>query len=207
MPTIGRLITILTLANLLLGCTGSNTPDLEPAEISPTPSPNPQYLVYRALIEAQFLSEAGIQRIVIQDHTGVGPTAGGDLEAQAVYIQKSFGQALDPQTLEDFRQANEASQPLADQFGLNVPVILIDQTTQQGLFESDADGWQQFYTDYPGAQGIMTLSGVGFNTAGNQALVYVGNQADFLAGRGSYVLLVKQGDEWVIQDSLTAWIS
>jgi pantothenate kinase len=37
--------------------------------------------------------------------------------------------------------------------------------------------------------------------------MYVGNQADLLAGEGNYVLLSKEGDEWKVTKTFQAWIS
>ena len=45
------------------------------------------------------------------------------------------------------------------------------------------------------------------NKEKDQALVYVGNQAHYLAGRGYYVLLTKENDIWGIKKDVMTWIS
>jgi hypothetical protein len=68
-------------------------------------------------------------------------------------------------------------------------------------------GWGLFYRIYPDSQGVMTLSGIGFNQNATQALAYVGNQMHWASGAGYYVLLSKEDDRWIIKHQKTAWIA
>jgi len=89
---------------------------------------------------------------------------------------------------------------------LNSVYLLISETETGKIFSGE-DGWNRFYKEYRGAQGIMMLSRVGFDRNKNEALVYIGNQSDWLAGVGYYVLLRKESGKWVVKDQLMAWIS
>jgi Family of unknown function (DUF6508) len=45
-------------------------------------------------------------------------------------------------------------------------------------------GWSRFRERFPNSSGIVTLSRVIFDSGQNHALVYVGNQKDWLSGSG-----------------------
>ena len=85
--------------------------------------------------------------------------------------------------------------------------ILFSLEDMQGLFGENQNGWDIFYTRYPEAPGIITVSKVGFNLAADQALVYLGIQSHWLAGSGTYFLLVKKDGVWEIDQSVMTWIS
>jgi hypothetical protein len=88
-----------------------------------------------------------------------------------------------------------------------VSYVLLSQDEKNAMFGINQDGWQVFYAKYPDAPGILTFSRVGFDTALDQALVYVGDQSHFLAGAGHYVLLKKVNSAWTIDQKVMTWIS
>lgn len=168
-----------------------------------------EYSVYSALIKAKYTEglhftgtgyDSGpVQMYVITDHTTSG-FGNGTLD----WLSGSMP-TLEQETLNDFQAKNAEEVPLADFFYLDEEVVLISEEAVREHFEDK--GWTEFYQIYPFSQGIMTLSRVGFNSEMNQALVYVGNQAEYLGGAGYYVLLVKEAGVWVIEAEIMAWIS
>ena len=80
-------------------------------------------------------------------------------------------------------------------------VIFITKDEQKSLFSSEPghkpDGWDKFYTKYPKSPGIITISRVGFNKAGDMAMIYIGNQYHWLAGHGGIQIFRKQNGKWV----------
>ncbi len=109
-------------------------------------------------------------------------------------------------TLDSFRIRNAEPMTLTNRLPLRLPYVWISEQEVKEIFR-DSQGWKRFYERYPGSQGIMEFSRVGFNSDLTQALVYVGNQSDWLAGAGYYVLLVKEGGTWVVRNRIMVWIS
>lgn len=172
--------------------------------VAPAIAPE-EYAVYQTLIKSLYLLE-GVEQIVISDHTAIGPSQDASLQEQAEYIRTSMGHSLEPATLEDYIAANGRDYKLENSFLLDAPVVLLTQSEFAEIF-ADENGWERFYESYPESQGIMTLSRAGFNADRDQALVYAGNQRDYLAGRGNIILLAKRGGEWEIDQVILAWIS
>lgn len=170
-----------------------------------------EYEVYSALIvkgfdliASCFKSFSEIQLIVIDDHTDTDDEYGDDLEETLQWVSDHIP-AVDSATLNDFKLKNDQSYPLGNYFDLPVKVLLFSDEEMKEIF--DDSGWSEFYERYPSAQGIMSVSRVGFNVARDQALVYVGSSCDWLYGAGYYVLLTKKNGIWTIQDEVMVWIS
>jgi hypothetical protein len=190
-------ILLLLITILIAGCTGGKT---APASVLVE-----EYAVYEAAIESLYLTE-DIELIVIKNRTATDSSPSESLDTEVAYIQEEFGSAIESETLSDYRARNKQSHQLDQDFLLDVPYVLLSEAELAETFERGG-GWNQFYKIYPNSQGIMTLSRVGFNTQIDQALVYIGNQAGYLAGRGYYVLLTKEGDVWTVDNMIVAWIS
>lgn len=77
--------------------------------------------------------------------------------------------------------------------------------------EMSREGWEKFFSEYPGASGLLSLSRVGFDHKKNQALVYVtdmrGNPSGRAWGAGSYVLLIKKKGAWRVRGHVNVRVS
>ena len=60
---------------------------------------------------------------------------------------------------------------------------------------------------YPGSQGYLVVSRVGFNRTLDQAVIYVGQVAGPMMGGGYYYLMEKQDGGWVVKEQIMVWIS
>ena len=168
-----------------------------------------EYAVYRALIEEMYVLD-WVKLIVMVDHTIFDFS---QIE-NGIFRQATSFRVLS-ETVASIQIQNQQSLAIErKKLELSVPYTLLGQRDLREIFNTDdeqphtiEDNWDRFYENYPGAQGIMQLSRVGFNTEGNQALVHVGNQSRALAGAGYYVLLVRKADTWVIHSKLRTWIS
>lgn len=171
-----------------------------------TPSSPPEdedYSVYSAVIESLFIEE-GVEQFVIHDHTSwdvfkrVPPSE---------HIQ-SLGEgwpSLRSETRMDYQRKNQGVYLLENRFNLPKPSRLITETDLKVIFHSSV-GWYEFFEKFPNAQGILTLSRVGFSPDRQQAMVYVGNEKGWIYGLGRYVLLSKNpGPRWRVVSALTAW--
>lgn len=188
---------LFLLSSILILISGCNL-----AKPSLTPD---EKRVYEVTIEILFLEE-GIEQIVVLDRTSKVVPSGKDWESHRAYLKAEFSNSIAKDTLEDFYNNNRNIRSFDTNLSLNVSFYILTQEEQNQILDTD-DGWRQFYQAFPESPGILTFSRVGFNIQANQALVYVGNQVDHLAGRGYYVLLSKEGGEWIVNELVVAWIS
>jgi hypothetical protein len=184
---------------MLAACTPRATPQ-------PTPSAGQvdaeEQAVYAALIQAMFPAKMAV--LMNTTATDVG---GNDKTDQTLqYVLKNM-HAVSTQTIDSFKARNATAGPLHGDMQLGVPYALLSQDEITSIFNVNQDGWQVFYERYPDARGILTFSRVGFDAALDQALVYIGNQSQALAGSGHYVLLNKVNGVWTIDQKVMTWIS
>jgi hypothetical protein len=64
--------------------------------------------------------------------------------------------------------------------------------------------WAAFDAEFPGEEGIYSLSRVGFNATGNQALVYLGLRGEGFSG-GWYSLMYMDRGHWTSTISFLIW--
>ncbi len=198
----GLVLWSLTAAVLSLGLTACGGT----AQAVPTPT-DPQMdaeeqSVYAALIKSMFPAEL----LVIKDTTSTDPGGVENTDQTLQHVLANM-HGVGSQTVQTYKNRNAAAMPVRADMDLGFPYVLLSQDAMNQLFNLNQDGWQAFYEKYPQARGILTFSRVGFDTAMDQALVYVGNQGNWLAGSGVYVLLKKVNGIWTIDQKVMSWIS
>ena len=109
-------------------------------------------------------------------------------------------------TIESFVERNAQPSQLSPDMQLGKDHILL---SQEELAEISSQGnWHEVLQErYPGSNGYLIFSRVGFNRTLDQAVVYVGEVAGPLMGAGYYYLLEKQNGEWTIKQEIMVWIS
>lgn len=183
----------LWIALLLAGCASQPTAIVERDDAA----------VYLAALKYEFKLES-VAGLIVKESTASHISA-----ESGEYIQKSFKDLPDTEALEDFIQANQNPKPLDRSFAQRLGVNLLSEEEVSQLFRSGslADGWKAFYEKYPNALGIVSVSNIGYNRAGNQAFVMVGRTSGPLNGYGEYLYLEKVKGAWQVKKSLMAWIS
>ena len=152
--------------------------------------PDPEeYSVYSTVIQSLYLGSDPPPRVVlaIQAETSNGP--GGDeidIPHLTAFLQQNLPSVAQAEVA-NFVTRNNAPQTLKRFLKLPVDYQLIEKAEMDALFADFNRGWSNFYSKYPHSQGIITLSRVGFGPGGNTALLYVGNQSDYLAGAGFFI--------------------
>jgi len=89
---------------------------------------------------------------------------------------------------------------------LGVPYTLATKDEIDSIMKSPK-GVSEFPHRYRGFAGLLTLSRVGFNREGTEALVYIECVVGGLDGSGDYYLLRQDKHRWVIVSSSLVWIS
>lgn len=86
--------------------------------------------------------------------------------------------------------------------------VFLSYEAYSKMFEGRGpNGWPGFYEKYPGSSGFISLSTIGFNGAGDEALLYASKSCGGLCGDGWYVLLRKGPDGWYIHKKKMMWVS
>ncbi len=158
--------------------------------------------VYAALVKDMFPADM----LVIRDTTATDPGGTGNLDQTLQHVLANM-HTVAPATVDSFRARNDRPYPLAADLQLGTKYVLLSQADMDALFNVNQDGWQMFYERYPDADGILTLSRVGFNSSMDQALVYAGSQSHYLAGAGYFFLLEKVNGAWMVDQKVMTWIS
>jgi len=107
----------------------------------------------------------------------------------------------------NFYANTKETEQLENRLSLSVPYFLVTNEEINAIFGARGNGWNNFYKKYPGAQGILLFSRVGFDRRRKQALVYAGDQSNYLGGAGYLVLLARKDGTWVVIKQAMIWIS
>lgn len=128
-----------------------------------------------------------------------------DLSARSSTIShlQAFFRRMEQTTLDDFLRKNDNPCIIEPLFDLNKPYVVLAE--EEAVFSGG--GWDEFYRRYPGSQGCISVSRVGFNTQLTQAVACVGIQQHWRRGYGSYYLVEKTKDKWQVKRSIPAWRS
>ena len=211
MPRTQRWVGLVAVSALAWSCSS-----MEGDGAAPTPATtNPggataiaadEQAVYAAVLAQKYPAP----RYVIRDLTRTDDSFGPLADTVERVMQQMHAVAME--TSASFLARNAQSQSLRPEMSLGAPYVLLTDLELHQLFDSPSaagleDGWRAFYDRYPDAHGIITLSRVGFNAAGDQALVYIGNQYAGLGGEGIYFLLNRVGTAWVVDQQAQTWIS
>ena len=115
---------------------------------------------------------------------------------------------LSSDTLDDHAARNKLSLTFAKQFKLKGTYQIVPYDDVKKMFPPGMpeEGWKVFYKKYPGTNGYIRLSRVGFNKARDQAMVSTGWMRGALYGEGHYVVLAKQNGTWKVLTKVGSWM-
>lgn len=177
-----RLIIIIAIA--LLGC------QTKPKPTATTPNLTDALFVEQVL-RLEF-AEAVSQDIplVIDQELSVFSKAG--VIASAAHLGKEYMEAA-----RDFLRKNKESNTLDSIGTISLRHSVLTEQETKTLFQTEGkDGWKEFYRVYSDSPGIITLSRPGFSRDGTVAMIYLGNQSNWLAGRGGIRVYEKRNGKW-----------
>jgi hypothetical protein len=164
-------------------------------------------LVYAAVIDELFsgknLSDKPIKALLLENRTRFD-----DFEGEAVINPKVAGTPLftgvKPETMDSFIKQNAQRSQLTASIKASVKL----QTVEDKLVQETIKGnlWKKLYAAYPDCAGIISLSKIGFDKEGKQALVYVAHVYGEDTGRGAILFLQKTGQQWKVQEKTFNWV-
>ena len=175
-----------------------------PLPSTPTPpdASAEEYAVYSAVIANMFQTKSKL--LVIQDATATDFTEDNSKQDDQ-YFRRMFP-TLAEGVVKDYKARNNEPVRLKDSFKLNAKHVLVDKQEIDKIFKGGG-WWEEFYKRYPDSVGLIILSHVGFNSAMNEAMIYIQHSCGGLCGTGHYVLLQKSGDKWRVVKQNMVWVS
>jgi hypothetical protein len=210
-----RLITILlSLIVALTSCNRGKRSATPARELSAA-----EYEVLTAWIDAKLIGNErsgtkNAKQFVIFDTTNSGdnhllPDGNGQAvpwEKTAESLRKA-DPALQQGTLDEFRKVNARQGFLRRSFHPSIDYVIVNSAQLESIFCKTCRSWLAYYKQFPGSQGLLTFSRVGFNADGTQAFFYFSNSCDGLCGTGDYVVMEKHDGRWIIQREVNMWVS
>lgn len=187
---------------LLIACYAfSQTPKNNHPEVSQS-----EYEIFSTFIARSFVGKAGTERVAfpVSQIIIVDRTEFDESEVEEEMSWKEVRKFLRKQvpslqlaTVENFRESNLWQAALQQRFEIPLPYQLVADSTLDSIIHDIAD-WPQYYKQYPGAQGFLTLSRVGFSPDGEQAMFYVTNHCGGKCATWSFVVAQKRGAKWAV---------
>ena len=148
--------------------------------------------VYRAVFDSISAPQGGKRptQLVVIDSTLT-------VQAQDLELDKSPG--IDSATISDFQTRNSESRSLSYLLSpdLSIPVVLVSrQTLQSFLHNGPEPYWSEFYRRYPGSNGSISFSSIGYSANGDVALLVVEQGCGSLCGALSNVVVRRERGRW-----------
>lgn len=176
------------------------------------------YKVYDAVVRHMFRDgitrfdmNAKVDQIVIRDRTH---------SDYALSPNKEFWEnvkillgSLSDETIAGYEHARKIEIDVKAKLDIPFKYSLVSSEQVRKIFDSGTDfvptidQWTRFYEIYPKSGGYNSFSRVGFDKKGRQALVYFVNSCGSLCGTGTFVLLEKGENDWVVRSTARIWIS
>jgi hypothetical protein len=190
---------------------GSAVPtNQSPADESTTVKDADEYAVWSTVLAKKYADgRYTYTKLVIRDRTAID-----------LLKRLSQNSEHDSEEFLDLKDKNKAQSVIENKFSVKLPCILMTREAESKLFDSTPSqpkdkafiekmhrSWDQFYEEYPGAQGILTMSRVGFNSDKSEAVVYIQNAATFMVSSGKLFFLTKKNGSWEVQTEQMIWFS
>jgi hypothetical protein len=154
-----------------------------------------EYAIYSVMIGNMYKvssdSQSEVNPLVIDDRTVKNYFAAMTGKDEGKILKREFSSIISQETIDDYVAKNAKSYQLTKSFNLKLEYVLIPKE------ESDLSN----------LVGSIALSRVGFDSSGRQALVYIRDYCGPLCGSGRYILLVKNGQRWMVKKEFTSWVS
>jgi len=157
--------------------------------------PAKEYAIYSVVIGNMYKvssdSQSEVNPLLIDDRTVKNYFAAMAGKDEGKILKQEFSSVISQETIDDYVAKNAKSYQLTKSFNLKLEYVLIPKE------ESDLSN----------LVGSISLSRVGFDSSGKQALVYIRDYCGPLCGGGNYMLLVKNRHGWIVKKRVNSWVS
>lgn len=160
--------------------------------------------VYSALLES-FYVQNNANPVFIEQNTGIDTIGRELMDEELRYLEGALSVSEVKEITASFKRVNEQPTTLRDCFNLRVQALLLSKEDVNEITEVPG-GWGAFHSKYP-KQSLVALSRIGFNSAMNKALVYTASESGGKSGQGTFVLLIKENNAWVLKHTIVSWKS
>jgi len=134
--------------------------------------PDPHFsdpAVYRAVLDSMSAPQTGRRptQLVVIDSTFT-------VQAQDLEIEKL--PEVDEAAISDFQKRNNETRSVRylSSLDLSVPVVLVSRHTLESFLHNGPEPyWEEFYRRYPGSNGSISFSSIGYSIDGNLAVLVV----------------------------------
>jgi hypothetical protein len=177
-----------------------------------------EYRAYEAVLGHMFKGgvtrfdmNAKIDKIVLRSRTRSEYASDGSKENWEQVQNRLKG--LREETISGYESARKTEVELKPDLNIPFEYTLITDAQLAKIFppprgiDREIAQWLDFYKAYPNSAGHNSLSRVGFDKAGTQALVYFVNWCGIVCGTGTYLLLEKDEKGWAVSQTAGIWIS
>lgn len=160
-----------------------------------------EYAVWSTVID-QVFTDTETKLFVVLDQTSYQDSDDAGLHKWLQGLLKRSPELAASDLFADFLVRSKRSIHLQDKFTLDTDYVLVSEEQIDELLQKDSDCWTGFHRKYPDADGLLRLSGVGFNQTRDQALVYVRVQMVGFSWKGKHVVLSKKDGQWTVRHAL-----
>jgi hypothetical protein len=162
--------------------------------------------VYSATIQEVLLKDQdGTAKVILRERTSAGYPPGIASMKSTEDDEKDLLASINTETRADFDAQNKTSCILDPRIQPVERIQLLNARDERASLLGRVGGWKAFYKKYPGATGFTLLSRIGFDSAHDQALVYLGNSCGLLCGHGYLVVLRKHDGKWKVLKQGSIW--
>ena len=165
-----------------------------------------EYAVYSAALKELYGGNPTALENQVSGCTGVGNNKEGEASWQKSLDGLSGKlKKLSPKTIADFKSKSQLCRALEAKF--NSSVKLISKQERRAIFSGKdmRKSWAAFNKKFPGANGYVIVSNVGFNEDRTQALVDISNKCGDKCGAEQFILLSKTNGSWAVIGMHLLW--
>jgi len=171
--------------------------------------------VYEAVVRDMVMPKNGqpqISQLVFSDTVDIYLCPGVDRASCEEGFRKRLltaaGGPLRLETIQDFLQKSRTKGPLSTTFHTDLPRAFIDPNTVYfDLVPIENNRQKDFGRVFPGANGIISLSHIGFDHTLHEAIVSSSFTCGSLCGTGRRHILRKKWGKWVVVESWIVWVA
>lgn len=162
------------------------------------------YMIYSALIDQHY--GRTVHQPVVVDASTIG---GADRFLLDEAFRAMLAASLSPlssESISSYGALAARGATLVPAFRTTAAVRLVSQAALDTIFSQCPRGWEILDERFPGCRGYVTLSNIGRNAPGDEALVYTEDHCGVLCGEGTFVYLRRGEEGWRVEKKLTAWV-